>query len=348
MRLFLAKGLIREFAIIFDCTPHIGELAGIVARYLDKNWVVHQVLLGVRHADKNQDTDGLGILLHGIVEHDLGLKLSQVLATMRDAANLNGAVLDALRIHLKQAADVACFSHMLNRVGEALDAPLVAEFMGHFVQHMGHSAQSISDFKKLFGVRPENPNQNRWYYWVEQYENVLKTLPGLLDFLRSRDVHSNTISGMISLLTGPQRKPFILQLSTLANIGRLIGDICYELEGDGPLIFNTYELYLRSVQILSIDARLPGAVMEKVREFSIIDGILSEDDYHANEAICRAVLFPARQYLAGQAAKEVVSKSIHIAKVAAMWNPLKVHGMSLNANMLAVPLLVSSFIYQFI
>lgn len=132
--------LFSEIGLFFDCTPHIGELGGVIARYLDDDFKVHQVLLGVRHVDKSLDTDGLGLLLYEIVTEDAKLTYKNVIVTSRDAANLNGSVLDGLRIHLRRAADIGCFSHMFNRGGEFLDAPTLAIFMGFFAQHFGHSA----------------------------------------------------------------------------------------------------------------------------------------------------------------------------------------------------------------
>lgn len=112
---------------------------------MDDNFKVHQVLLGVRHVDSSLDTDGLGVLLHDLITEDAGLKFKQIIATGRDAAPLNGAVLDGLRIHLKNSVDIGCFSHMLNRVGESFDAPILSAFMGYFAQHFGHSAPVSSD-----------------------------------------------------------------------------------------------------------------------------------------------------------------------------------------------------------
>lgn len=173
---------------------------------------------------------------------------------------------------------------------------------------------------------------------MEQYEVVVKALPGLVDFLleRQHESPSATVAGMLAILRGPDAHRFVLELHTLAAIGRRLGDICYEIEGDGPLIFSTYELYLRAVNILLADSRLPDPLLDQVRRMSVVNGALNEELFHANIAICRAVIAPAREYLAGQALKSVVSRSIHVAKVAAMWNPLKVHGMSLNESMLRV------------
>jgi hypothetical protein len=128
----------RDSAIYFDCTPHIGEIGGIVLR-TEVNWKVYQYLIGVRHVDSCLDTDGLGVLLDDILR-DAGFTWKQVIGTGRDAANLNGAVLDALRKDLKRAVDIACFSHMFNRTGECLASPIVTAFMGLFAQHFGHSA----------------------------------------------------------------------------------------------------------------------------------------------------------------------------------------------------------------
>ena len=76
--------------------------------------------------DGSPDTEDLANILHDIVEHDAGLEMSKIVASIRDAVNLNGSVLRELRVHLKKAVDVACFSHMFNRVGEFFHGPLLA------------------------------------------------------------------------------------------------------------------------------------------------------------------------------------------------------------------------------
>jgi hypothetical protein len=129
----------RIFSIIFDGTPHIGELFGVVARFLDGEWNVHQVLLGVMHADKSMDRDQLGGLVHHLVEKTIGLSLCDVFGSMRDAASVNGAMLEGLRALLKNNANVSCFSHMMNRVGQQLYGPNLSRFMGAWSQHFGHS-----------------------------------------------------------------------------------------------------------------------------------------------------------------------------------------------------------------
>ena len=171
-------------------------------------------------------------------------------------------------------------------------------------------------------------------------------MPRLQAFLRARDA-TVTITGMLTLLEGPNRKNLILELHTIAAFGRLIGDICYELEGDGPLIFKTYELYCRAVNILSSTARLPQQLIDYLMTISSTDGIVDPVVYLENETFCRNIVTPAREYLAQQAVKPVVAKSIHLAKVATMWNPLKVYGMTLDDAMLTVRLPSSFFLLLF-
>jgi hypothetical protein len=117
-----------------------------------------------------------------------------------------------------------------------------------------------------------------------------------------------------------------------------LGDICYELEGDGPLIFETYQLYLRGVNLLRDDARLPQRVLDAIVGFATTENGLDDDLHRQLSEFCRGIIAPARAYLAEQATKDIVIRSIHLAKLAAMWNPLKVHGMTLNEAMLRVHL----------
>jgi hypothetical protein len=114
-------------------------MVGIVARHLDGNWNVCQNLLGLRHASSSLDTIKLASLIVDIVEHDNSLRFKNCVGTMRDAVNLNGAVLDKLEVFLQNSVDVSCFSHMGNRTGELLQGPNLARFMGFFCQYFGHS-----------------------------------------------------------------------------------------------------------------------------------------------------------------------------------------------------------------
>jgi hypothetical protein len=129
----------RLYALIFDGTPHIGELLGVIARFVDEECEVHQILLGVVHADKALNSAQLGGLLHEIVVESLQLTLKNCFGSMRDAASVNGALLEGISALLPNNTNVTCFSHMFNRVGACLWGPLLSAFMGAWSQHFGHS-----------------------------------------------------------------------------------------------------------------------------------------------------------------------------------------------------------------
>ena len=67
-----------------------------------------------------------------------------------------------------------------------------------------------------------------------------------------------------------------------------------------------------------------------------VNGVVDPAVFLVDEAYCRSLVTPARAYLAEQIIKPVVIKSVHLAKVASMWNPLKVYAMTLDDAMLAV------------
>jgi hypothetical protein len=196
----------------------------------------------------------------------------------------------------------------------------------------------VKDFRVQFGASPENPNHNRWYFWVDQYVVVCNALPHLLEFLRSRE-KAATVDEMIRILTGEATcKTFLLELTTITEMGKNLSAICYELEGDGPLIFKTYELVRQAQNHLAENARLPQRVIDLCMSLATNAlGVRDQDSYFAFEAYCRSLITPARQYFAEQLTKDTVSSSLLVAKVAAMWNPLKARSMTLDDRMLAVP-----------
>ena len=195
-----------------------------------------------------------------------------------------------------------------------------------------------------FGLTPQNPNNNRWYYWVDQYEVVLKSLPGLVAFLQSREPLGTVITMKKILTSREKSRPFLLELVTITEIGKLLAAICYELEGDGPLIFRTYELVKRAQFILHEESRLPQNVINTCMNLATNElGAFDFAVFEANEKYCRGLITPARAYLANQFLKQTVASSLHVAKMAAMFNPLKARSMTLSDAMLSVTSFFSSF-----
>ena len=324
--------------MIFDGTPHIGDLLGVVARYLDDDWNVRQDLLGVAHASKALDHDGLAVLIDKIVVKDAKLDFTNCFGSMRDAASVNGAVLDGISALLPNNTNITCFSHMWNRVGATLYGPTLNAFKGAWAQHFGHSTNAVTDFRREFGLSPANPNNNRWYYWVEQYDVMLKVIKqGFVEWLRHREQLATVVEMQRILTSEETRIPFLLELTTILEVGKWLAAICYELEGDGLLIFKTYELFRRGQAYLTADARLPQPVIDLCAYLATnANGDLDNALYAEYDTFCRSLITPARLYLAEQITKATVSSSLHAAKMAAMWHPLKARGMTLNAAMLRV------------
>jgi hypothetical protein len=260
--------------------------------------------------------------------------MGNIVGTMRDAVNLNGAVLDLLDVHLPNNVDVSCFAHMFNRTGDRLLTPKLAHFVGFWVQLIGHSGPATAAFRRMFGVTPTNPNKNRWFYWVEQYELLFKSFHRLPEFLNSLEPLA-TVVGMQECLRTSSQEIF-LELSTLATVGRQLGDICYEVEGDQPLIFKTYELYQRFMKILAVNTNPPQQVVDLMVRYSTSNDRVDEDVFNQWLAKYRAIIAPAREYFTSQGGKPLVLRSIHVARVAAMWHLVKARHMELDNAMLSV------------
>jgi hypothetical protein len=132
----------RRFSIIFDGTPHCGELLGIVIRYLGDNWVPRQVLVDVVHTDKSLNAAALGGLINkSITDRKVGLNVSMeaVFGAIRDSASLNGSCLDSLSGVMPNNVSVNCVSHCGNRIGQQMRLGKFQDLMTPWNQLFAHS-----------------------------------------------------------------------------------------------------------------------------------------------------------------------------------------------------------------
>jgi hypothetical protein len=141
--------LFRRFSIIFDGTPHCGELLGIIIRYLDENWVPRQILVDVVHTDKSLNAAALGGLINKcITDRKVGLNCSMesVFGAMRDSASLNGCCLDGLSSVMPNTVSVNCVSHFGNRVSQQLRLGKFQDLMSPWNQLFAHSGNVLIFF----------------------------------------------------------------------------------------------------------------------------------------------------------------------------------------------------------
>lgn len=137
---------LEQFGIIFDGTPYVGELVGIIIRYVADDWSIRQLLIDVRHTDRSLNSDKLGGLINDMIsdaESGYGVSMKRVFASMRDSASLNGSSLEKLSSIMPNNVDAKCVSHALNRVGQQWVLPNLAAFMTPWNQLFAHSGNVL-------------------------------------------------------------------------------------------------------------------------------------------------------------------------------------------------------------
>jgi hypothetical protein len=149
------------YAFGFDGTPHVGELFAIVVYYV-KDWRVHNVLISVRHTDTALDTVKLAALLNDTLDDagferasllsQVSVKSRKVLGISKDSVSVNHAALHHNRTRWSRAVVLDCMSHVTDRIGKRLTAPLAEEFVASLVALMAHSS-NVGSFFNLRLIR---------------------------------------------------------------------------------------------------------------------------------------------------------------------------------------------------
>jgi len=105
------------FSVLFDGTTNVGELFGVVLRYIDAVGNCQQRLIDLSLYTKSFNAQTLGTaLISALSSHSLDI--TQAVAFISDGASVNIAACDFLTSGVSQAVAVSCVSHGLCNVGE--------------------------------------------------------------------------------------------------------------------------------------------------------------------------------------------------------------------------------------
>lgn len=189
------------------------------------------------------------------------MDLLNLVGVLRDGAAVNGAALDKIHFNISTAVHILCHSHVIARIGDRFNAPLVEEyfsalsmlfahsaavrpfriFLSHFFSYPLHKARS--HFTNLCGHAWHSPTPTRWYSRIPGLRESLVNMAAIHQLL-SHDNFSDTASALKILPILRDRKyDLILQLHTVVAYGSILASACYTLEGDGQVIFKAHDIY---------------------------------------------------------------------------------------------------------
>ena len=110
-----------RFSIIFDGTTRVCEAFAVVARFINDNGSIHQMLVAISMIDDQlvgiTTTREIFKIMHVMVKLAVTDEES-VAAFMRDRASANEVAMDRLSGDFPSSEDIKCLSHTLDHVGD--------------------------------------------------------------------------------------------------------------------------------------------------------------------------------------------------------------------------------------
>ena len=120
-------------SVVFNGTTRLGEAMAIIIRFVDSEWIVQQRLVCMRMLSKSLTGEEIAQVLIDTLSRKCGISSEYCLACMRDRASCNNVAVSLLKVIFPNVMDIGCFSHTLNLVGEKVKAPILHEFMLHWL-----------------------------------------------------------------------------------------------------------------------------------------------------------------------------------------------------------------------
>ena len=128
----------KDVSVAFDGTTRLGEALAVVAQMVDDR-VIQENLIRVQLLTKSLCGNELAREIINVLSITYGIRL---VAVVKDGASINGAAMRTVRVVYPEAADITCFSHMLNRVGEHFSTPILSQFTSAWISLFSHSSKT--------------------------------------------------------------------------------------------------------------------------------------------------------------------------------------------------------------
>ena len=185
-----------------------------------------------------------------------GIRPTNLVAVVRDGASVNGAAMRTVGVVYPEAAGIACFSHMLNRVGEHFSTPILSEFTSAWISLFSHSSKTKLLWKAQTGKAMATYSTTRWWSKWEVQNQVLEYFGDIEGLLRQNaaDLGVATRSKLLCFFDDVQKKATLqVELAAVIDCGEKFVKACYMLEGDEALAFKTYEVINTVVAAIKTD-----------------------------------------------------------------------------------------------
>ena len=239
----------KNIGIVFDGTTRLGEAIAIVVRFLD-GWTVRQVLVRLHTVAKPVTGQDLAKVINRCLAPEYQIDGERVVAAMRDGASVNGVAIRTLHVLYPNVFDVTCFSHTANNAGHHFQFPVLEKFIRLWVQLFSHSSKAKLAWKQRTSFSIKSYSETRWWSLWEVMHQAFTCFGDVKPFLEELDgVAPHTVRQLLEIVNDEDDYDSLrLQLVAMVDVGRHLVNITYKLEGDGALVFSTYQVLQSATQ----------------------------------------------------------------------------------------------------
>lgn len=234
----------KYLSVIFDGTTRLGEAMAVLVRYVDSDWKIQQRLVCLKLIAKSMTGEEIARELISVLSVQYSIASDKLLGAMRDRAAVNNVAMRTLKIIYPDVLDVGCFSHTLDLVGKKVNASHLNDFVTAWVSLFSHSPRARLLWKEQTGKSVKSYSPTRWWSKWEVMRQLLELYGDVESFLRSHeDLSTSTCAKLLRFMDDPQLRAYLqIELAVVIDFGHPFVQATYNLEGDGELVFQCYEV----------------------------------------------------------------------------------------------------------
>lgn len=235
-----------DLTIAFDGTPRVDEMLGITIRWVAPDLSPQTRAYAIRLYSQSLDATTLGYELLQILED---IPAANIIAFSHDRCSVNMKALENLRQTVKVRSGQApaflalpCLAHGLDNLGKKMPIADADTFVSRLLDMRSRSQKGRAVLKR-YNVPLVPISQTRWYAKFEQAMVVLDHIEPIENMLKDdvakADAASANFDNARAILLDQEKWNFTLfQLTMMRDVMQPIASACYQVEGDGEIIFH--------------------------------------------------------------------------------------------------------------
>lgn len=251
---------IEYVSIIFDGTPHVAEVFGVVLRFVVNSPTGYKIthrLVALRFYKYSFTGSQLALAISDILLLECGIKRSQIRSATCDGCPTNGLAMEFLSgaVMFPHLTALTCISHSSNVVGKIMmrkencPLPLARQFESWWSHLMSTCPRARTLFRENSGVSVVRSSEIRWFCWYEIINQVYVHAVAVRAVITSNeDFGSELRNNLNTLLAEGTVQDLRMELAIARDFGANIVKLCYFQEGDDPLLCATTFDHWNAVQ----------------------------------------------------------------------------------------------------